>query len=69
MNNNIDYLNFHNSNDRNNVNDISGSFIVHLMIHLDIDRDVSTAYCRSSSGDIRVDSLSRTICTTVVVSD
>ena len=30
-------------------------------------RDVSTAYCRSSSGD-RVDLLSRTICSTVVVS-
>ena len=65
----INYLNFHNSKDRNNFNDRSGSFIVCLMIHLDIDRDVSTAYCRSSSGDIRVDSLSRTICTTVVVSD
>ena len=36
--------------------------------HLDIDRDVSTAHCRSSSGDI-VDLLSRTICTTLVVSD
>ena len=36
--------------------------------HIGIDRDVSTAYCRSSSGD-GVDSLSRTICTTVVVSD
>ena len=34
---------------------------------LDIERDVSTAYCRSSSGD-RVDLLSRTICSTVVVS-
>ena len=30
-------------------------------------RDVSTAYCRSSSGD-RVDLLRRTICSTVVVS-
>ena len=36
--------------------------------HFDIDRDVSTAHCRSSSGD-NVDLLSRTICTTVVVSD
>ena len=36
--------------------------------HLDIDRDVSTAHCRSSSGDI-VDLLSRTICTTLVLSD
>ena len=36
--------------------------------HIDIDRDVSAAYCRSSLGD-RVDSLSRTIYTTVVVSD
>ena len=33
---------------------------------LDIERDVSTAYCRSSSGD-RVDLLSRTICSTLVV--
>ena len=31
-------------------------------------RDVSTAHCSSSSGD-SVDLLSRTICTTVVVSD
>ena len=37
-------------------------------LSLDIDRDVSTAHCRSSSGD-SVDSLSRTICTTVVVSN
>ena len=36
--------------------------------HFDIDRDVSTAHCRSSSGD-SVDLLSRTICTTVVVGD
>ena len=36
--------------------------------HFDIDRDVSTAHCRSSSGD-SVDLLSRTICTTMVVSD
>ena len=36
--------------------------------HNDIDRDVSTAHCRSPSGDI-VDLLSQTICTTVVVSD
>jgi len=36
--------------------------------HIDSDRDVSTAFCRSSSGD-SVDSLSRTICTTMVVSD
>ena len=34
--------------------------------HIDIDRDVSTAYCRSSSGD-SVDLVSRTIWTTVVV--
>ena len=32
--------------------------------HYDIDRDVLTAHCRSSSGD-SVDLLSRTICTTV----
>ena len=36
--------------------------------HFDIDRHVSTAHCRSSSGD-NVDLLSRTICTTLVVSD
>ena len=36
--------------------------------HFDIDRDVSTADCRSSSGD-SVDLLSRNRCTTVVVSD
>ena len=36
--------------------------------NFDIDRDVSTAHCRSSSGD-GVDLLSRTIFTTVVVSD
>ena len=36
--------------------------------HLDIDRHVSTAYCRCSLGDV-VDLLSRTICTTMVVSD
>ena len=36
--------------------------------HFDIDRDVSTAHCRSSSGDI-VDLLSRTTGTTLVVSD
>ena len=36
--------------------------------HFDIDRDVSTAHCRSSSGN-SVDLLSRTICTTVVVID
>ena len=36
--------------------------------HFDIDRDVSTAHCRSSLGD-SVDLLSRTICTTVVVID
>ena len=34
---------------------------------LDIERDVSTAYCRSSSGD-RVDLLSRTIYSPVIVS-
>ena len=36
--------------------------------HFDIDRDVSTAHCRSPSGDC-VNLLSRTICNTVVVSD
>ena len=36
--------------------------------HLDIDRDVSTAYCRSSSGNSVV-LLSTTICTNMVVSD
>ena len=36
--------------------------------HIDIDRDVSTAYCRSSLDD-GVDSLSTTICTTMVISD
>ena len=36
--------------------------------HFNIDRDISTAHCRSSSGD-NVDLLCRTICTTVVVSD
>ena len=36
--------------------------------HLDFDRDVSTAHCRSPSHD-SVYLLSRTICTTVVVSD
>ena len=36
--------------------------------HFDIDHDVSTAHCRSSSGD-SVGLLSQTICTTVVVSD
>ena len=36
--------------------------------HFHIDREVSTAEIRSSSGDI-VDLLSQTICTTVVVSD
>jgi len=36
--------------------------------NFDIDRDVSTAHCRSSSGD-GVDLLSWTIFTTVVVSD
>ena len=35
--------------------------------HIDKDPDVSTAYCKSSSGD-RVDLLSRTIFTTMVVS-
>ena len=35
--------------------------------HLDIERGVSTANCRSSSGD-KVDLLSRTICSTLVVS-
>ena len=43
-------------------------FIACLTIGTDIDRDVSTGHCRSSSGD-GVDLLSRTICTTVVVSD
>ena len=36
--------------------------------HFDIDHDVSTTHCRSSSGD-SVGLLSQTICTTVVVSD
>ena len=36
--------------------------------YFDIDREVSTADCRSSSGD-SVDLLSQTICTTLVVSD
>ena len=36
--------------------------------HLDIDRHVLTSYCRCSSVD-SVDLLSRTICTTMVVSD
>ena len=36
--------------------------------HFDIDRNVSTAHCTSSSGD-SVDLLSQTICITVVVSD
>ena len=36
--------------------------------HFDIDCNVSTALCRSSSGN-SVDLLSWTICTTVVVSD
>ena len=36
--------------------------------HFDTDRDVSTAHCRSSPGD-SFDLLSRTICTTEVVSD
>ena len=44
------------------------SFVSRLSSGFDIDRDVSTAHCRSSSGD-SVDLLSRTICSTVVVSD
>ena len=36
--------------------------------HLDIDRDVSTAHCRSSSGNSAV-LLSTTICTNMVVSN
>ena len=36
--------------------------------HFDIDCNVLTAFCRSSSGN-SVDLLSRTICITVVVSD
>ena len=36
--------------------------------HLDTDRHVSTAYCKCSLGG-SVDLLSRTICTTMVVSD
>ena len=36
--------------------------------HFDIDPDVLTARCGSSSG-VSVDLLSRTICTAVVVSD
>ena len=39
-----------------------------LSFVFDIDRNISTAHCRSSSGN-SVDLLSRTICTTVVVSD
>ena len=44
------------------------NFIVSHDCHFDIDRDISTAHCRSSSGD-SVNVLSRTVCTTVVVSD
>ena len=46
------------------------SFIVCLTpdCHIDFNRDVLTAYCRSSSGD-SVDLLSRTVYTTVIVSD
>ena len=36
--------------------------------HFDVDQDIGTAHYRSSSDD-SVDLLSRTICTTVVVSD
>ena len=43
-------------------------FIVCFTIVTDIDWDVLTAYCRSSSGD-SVDLLRRTICTSVVVCD
>ena len=41
---------------------------IYRLPHIEIDRDVSNAYCRSSSGD-NVDLLSRTFYTTVVVSD
>ena len=44
------------------VNRLSHNF------HIDIDRDVSTAYRMSSSGD-SVDQLSKTICTSMDVSD
>jgi len=37
--------------------------------HLDIDSDVSTAYCKSASSGGSVDSLSGAIYTTVNVSD
>ena len=43
-------------------------FGVNVNLNLSIDRDVLTTHCRSSSG-YSVDLLSRTICTTVVVSD
>ena len=36
--------------------------------HFDVDRDISATHCRSSSGD-SVNVLSRTVCTTMVVSD
>ena len=41
---------------------------IYRLPHIETDRDVSNAYCRSSSGD-NVDLLSRTFYTTVVVSD
>ena len=41
---------------------------IYRLPHMEIDREVSNAYCRSSSGD-NVDLLSRTFHTTVVVSD
>ena len=41
---------------------------IYRLPHMEIDREVSNAYCRSSSGD-NVDLLSRTFYTTVVVSD
>ena len=46
-------------------------FVYHLShdCHLDIDRDVSTAYCKSASSGNSVDSLSGPIYTTMNVSD
>ena len=41
---------------------------IYRLPHIETDRDVSNAYCRSSSGD-HVDLLTRTFYTTVVVSD
>ena len=41
---------------------------IYRLPHIETDRDVSNAHCRSSSGD-NVDLLTRTFYTTVVVSD